>query len=154
MGAPGSGMKAAEQPTAEALLTAFKTIPAAERRKHASVLNYWLSIRGDKEFPPLHDLDPLEPGVVIAAGLVEVDAEHSAGAAGADHRGMAAVFFHPFADGVVIGRGLCARHAGSPWQVADIRDTNDQTSDPVPAPQWRAALDHRLRKRRRVMPFR
>jgi hypothetical protein len=23
------------------------------------VLNYWLSIRGDKEFPPLHDLDPL-----------------------------------------------------------------------------------------------
>jgi len=24
------------------------------------VLNYWLSIRGDKEFPPLHDLDPLE----------------------------------------------------------------------------------------------
>jgi hypothetical protein len=60
MGAPGSGMKAAEQPTAEALLTAFKTIPAAERRKHASVLNYWLSIRGDKEFPPLHDLDPLE----------------------------------------------------------------------------------------------
>jgi hypothetical protein len=24
------------------------------------VLDYWLSIRGDKEFPPLHDLDPLE----------------------------------------------------------------------------------------------
>ena len=24
------------------------------------MLNYWLSIRGDKEFPPLHDLDPLE----------------------------------------------------------------------------------------------
>src|SRR6476660_9844589 len=60
MGAPGSGMKAADQPTAETLLTAFKTISAAERRKHASVLNYWLSIRGDKEFPPLHDLDPLE----------------------------------------------------------------------------------------------
>jgi len=60
MGAPGSGMKAADQPTAETLLTAFKTINAAERRKHASVLNYWLSIRGDKEFPPLHDLDPLE----------------------------------------------------------------------------------------------
>ena len=33
---------------------------SAERRRHASVLNYWLSIRGDKEFPPLHDLDPLE----------------------------------------------------------------------------------------------
>jgi hypothetical protein len=53
-------MKAAEQPAAETLLTAFKTIDAAERRRHASVLNYWLSIRGDKEFPPLHDLDPLE----------------------------------------------------------------------------------------------
>src|SRR5689334_15348952 len=60
MGAPGSGTKSAEQPAAETLLTAFKTIDAAERRKHASVLNYWLSIRGDKEFPPLHDLDPLE----------------------------------------------------------------------------------------------
>src|SRR5437764_11554013 len=60
MGAPGSGMKAGEQPAAETLLSAFRTIPAAERRRHASVLNYWLSIRGDKEFPPLHDLDPLE----------------------------------------------------------------------------------------------
>src|SRR5438046_3034456 len=60
MGAPSQGMKAAEQPAAETLLTAFKTINASERRKHASVLNYWLSIRGDKEFPPLHDLDPLE----------------------------------------------------------------------------------------------
>ena len=59
MGAPSSGMQAAEQPSAEALLGAFKTIKAAERGKHASVLNYWLSIRGDKEFPPLHDLDPL-----------------------------------------------------------------------------------------------
>jgi hypothetical protein len=60
MGAPSSGMQAGEQASAEALLGAFKTIKAAERRKHASVLNYWLSIRGDKEFPPLHDLDPLE----------------------------------------------------------------------------------------------
>lgn len=60
MGAPSSGMKAIEQPAAETLLTAFKTIDAKERRRHASVLNYWLSIRGDKEFPPLHDLDPLE----------------------------------------------------------------------------------------------
>ena len=60
MGAPGSGMQAAEQPSVEALLSAFKTIDPSERRKHASVLNYWLSIRGDKEFPPLHDLDPLE----------------------------------------------------------------------------------------------
>jgi hypothetical protein len=60
MGAPGSGTKAAEQPAAETLLNAFKTISATERRRHASVLNYWLSIRGDKEFPPLHDLYPLE----------------------------------------------------------------------------------------------
>ena len=60
MGAPSSGMQTGEQASAEALLGAFKTIKAAERRKHASVLNYWLSIRGDKEFPPLHDLDPLE----------------------------------------------------------------------------------------------
>src|SRR5438270_1068214 len=61
MGAPGAGMKAVDQPAAESLLTAFKTLSAAERRRHASVLNYWLSVRGDKEFPPLHDLDPLEP---------------------------------------------------------------------------------------------
>ena len=60
MGASASGMKAAEQPAAESLLTAFKTLSASERRRHASVLNYWLSVRGDKEFPPLHDLDPLE----------------------------------------------------------------------------------------------
>jgi hypothetical protein len=60
MGVPGSGMEAVEQPAAETLLSAFKTIDATERRKHASLLNYWLSIRGDKEFPPLHDLDPLE----------------------------------------------------------------------------------------------
>jgi len=60
MGAPVSDMQAGEQPTAEALLGAFKTINAAERRKHATVLNYWLSIRGDRELPPLHDLDPLE----------------------------------------------------------------------------------------------
>ena len=60
MGAPESGMQAAEQPTAETLLTAFRTIKAAERVKHDGVLDYWLSIRGDKEFPPLHDLDPLE----------------------------------------------------------------------------------------------
>lgn len=60
MGAPESGMQAAEQPTAETLLTALRTIKPAERAKHESVLDYWQSIRGDKEFPPLHDLDPLE----------------------------------------------------------------------------------------------
>ena len=60
MGAPDSGMQAAEQSTAESLLSAFRTIKPQERQKHATVLDYWLSIRGDKEFPPLHDLDPLE----------------------------------------------------------------------------------------------
>jgi chemotaxis protein histidine kinase CheA len=60
MGAPEREMEAADLPAAESLLDSFKTISAAERRRHASVLNYWLSIRGDKEFPPLHDLDPLE----------------------------------------------------------------------------------------------
>src|SRR5436305_2945699 len=60
MGAPSTGMQGGEQASAAAMLGAFKTVKASERRKHASVLNYWLSIRGDKEFPPLHDLDPLE----------------------------------------------------------------------------------------------
>ncbi len=60
MGAPDTGMQAAEYSAAETLLTAFRTIKPAERQKHATVLDYWLSIRGDKEFPPLHDLDPLE----------------------------------------------------------------------------------------------
>lgn len=60
MGAPESGLEPAGQATAETLLTAFRTIRDAERARHACVLEYWLSIRGDKEFPPLHDLDPLE----------------------------------------------------------------------------------------------
>ena len=60
MGAPSSDMEAAEQPAAENLLGAFKKISASDRGKHARVLNYWLSIRGDKEFPSLHDLDPLQ----------------------------------------------------------------------------------------------
>src|SRR6186997_191837 len=59
MGAPESGIDAAGSPRAEELLT-FRTIKAPERARHESVLDYWLSIRGDKEFPPLHDLDPLE----------------------------------------------------------------------------------------------
>ena len=60
MGAPNRAMQAADQPAAEALLSAFKSIDPAERQRHAQVLSYWQSIRGDKEFPPLHDLDPLE----------------------------------------------------------------------------------------------
>jgi hypothetical protein len=60
MGAPEKGMEATERPAAETLLTALRTIKVAERQRHETVLDYWLSIRGDKEFPPLHDLDPLE----------------------------------------------------------------------------------------------
>src|SRR6266496_2846563 len=60
MGAPDSGMQAAGRPQADELLSAFRTISPTERCRHANVLDYWLSIRGDKEFPPLHDLDPLE----------------------------------------------------------------------------------------------
>lgn len=60
MGAPVPEMEPTENSTAEALLSSLKTIAAAERRKHASVFNYWLSIRGDRLFPPIRDLDPLE----------------------------------------------------------------------------------------------
>lgn len=60
MGAPNPEMTAADMPSAESLLGALKTIQPSEKLKHASVLDYWLSIRGDREFPPLHDLDPLE----------------------------------------------------------------------------------------------
>src|SRR5690349_21971102 len=59
MGAPVSDVKAAET-SAESLLESFKSIDAAERRRHATVLNYWLSIKGDKDVAPIRDLDPLE----------------------------------------------------------------------------------------------
>jgi hypothetical protein len=60
VGVPGSDMQPAEQPAADTLLDSLKTIDASGRRRHATVLDYWLSIRGDREFPPLHDLDPLQ----------------------------------------------------------------------------------------------
>ncbi|MEO7365799.1 MAG: hypothetical protein ABIW03_05730 [Sphingomicrobium sp.] len=60
MGVAGSDMHAADQSAADGLLNAFKTIDPAAKGRHASVLDYWLSIRGDREFPPLHDLDPLQ----------------------------------------------------------------------------------------------
>ena len=60
MGAPVEGFEAAEDSTAEALLGSLKGIAAVERRKHASIFNYWLSIRGKRAFPPIRDLDPLE----------------------------------------------------------------------------------------------
>ena len=60
MGAPVKDISAAEATSAEALLTALSTIDPAERRRHASVFNYWLSIRGNRQFPAIRDLDPLE----------------------------------------------------------------------------------------------
>lgn len=60
MGVPVPEMNPADDATAEALLSSLRTIAAGERRKHASVFNYWLSIRGDRQFPPIRDLDPLE----------------------------------------------------------------------------------------------
>ena len=60
MGAPIPEMNPVEDASAEALLSSLKTIAATERRKHASVFNYWLSIRRDRQFPPIRDLDPLE----------------------------------------------------------------------------------------------
>ena len=60
MGAPAQDIKAADESSAEALLTSLRTIDPAERRRHASVFNYWLSIRGTRQFPAIRDLDPLE----------------------------------------------------------------------------------------------
>ena len=60
MGAPSKDITAADTTSAEALLTSLRTIDPAERRKHASVFNYWLSIRGTRQFPAIRDLDPLE----------------------------------------------------------------------------------------------
>lgn len=60
MGAPVAKVEAIDNSTAEALLSSLEGMAAAERRKHASIFNYWLSIRGDRQFPPIRDLDPLE----------------------------------------------------------------------------------------------
>ncbi len=60
MGAPMPDMEPVENTSAEALLSSLKTIDPGERRKHASVFNYWLSIRANRQFPPIRDLDPLE----------------------------------------------------------------------------------------------
>ena len=60
MGVPVPETMTAEELTAESLLSSLRTIAAPERRKHASVYNYWLAIRRDREFPPIRDLDPLE----------------------------------------------------------------------------------------------
>jgi len=100
MGLPKTGVEAADQPAAEGLLSAFKTIDSAERQRHAQVLSYWLSIRGDKEFPPLHDLDPLE---ISDAGPSSVLVELISGGHDADIRHL----------------GEALRHEGWPEQIMD-----------------------------------
>jgi hypothetical protein len=63
MGAPAPEINAeteAEFYAAEGFTAALRTISPPERRKHASVYNYWLSIKRDRQFPPIRDLDPLE----------------------------------------------------------------------------------------------
>ena len=60
MGVPIPKLDSVGDHSAEALLDSLKTIDPAERRKHATVFNYWLSIRSNRQFPPIRDLDPLE----------------------------------------------------------------------------------------------
>ena len=60
MGAHMPDLEPVENASAEGLLSSLTTIDPAERRKHASVFNYWLSIRGPRQFPPIRDFDPLE----------------------------------------------------------------------------------------------
>lgn len=100
MGVPKTSVEAADQPAAEGLLSALKTIDSAERQRHAQVLSYWLSIRGDKEFPPLHDLDPLE---ISDAGPSSVLVELISGGHDADIRHL----------------GEALRHEGWPEQIMD-----------------------------------
>jgi hypothetical protein len=63
MGAPAPEMNPenlADEHSAEIFVGSLRTISPPERRKHASVYNYWLSIRRERQFPPIRDLDPLE----------------------------------------------------------------------------------------------
>ena len=83
MGAPAGDMKAVDNASAEELLSGFKDISPAERRRHATVFNYWLSIRGDRAFPPIRDLDPLE---ISDAGPCSVLLEVMGGGDDADIR--------------------------------------------------------------------
>jgi hypothetical protein len=63
MGAPVPEMNpdiSVDEHSAEVFVSSLRTISPPERRKHASVYNYWLSIRRERQFPPIRDLDPLE----------------------------------------------------------------------------------------------
>ncbi|MBA3511852.1 hypothetical protein [Sphingomonas sp.] len=44
----------------EALFSSFKTIGDQERSRHSAVYDYWLAIRGTREFPSIRELDPLQ----------------------------------------------------------------------------------------------
>ena len=70
MGAPVSKIEAAEEKTAEELLSAFKHMEAGERRKHATMYNYWLAIRRGGQLPPIRDLDPLEISDAAPSGIL------------------------------------------------------------------------------------
>ena len=83
MGAPAGDMKAVDNASAEELLSGFKDVSPSERRRHATVFNYWLSIRGDRAFPPIRDLDPLE---ISDAGPCSVLLEVMGGGDDADIR--------------------------------------------------------------------
>jgi hypothetical protein len=87
MGVPVPEMtpEAVDEASAETLLSSLRTIAATERRKHASVYNYWLSIRGNREFPPIHDLDPLE---ISDAGACSILLEMVGGGEDAEIRHM------------------------------------------------------------------
>lgn len=97
MGAPAGDMKAVESTSAEALLDTFKEISPAERRRHATVFNYWLSIRGNRQFPPIRDLDPLE---ISDAGPCSVLLEVMGGGDDADIRHLG----HALKDGPKVDR--------------------------------------------------
>lgn len=70
MGAPISKMETAEEQTAEGLLASFKQTAATERRKHATVFNYWQAIRRDRDLPAIRDLDPLEISDLAPSSLL------------------------------------------------------------------------------------
>jgi hypothetical protein len=83
MGAHVPKPEPADNGSAEELLSSLTTITAKERRKHASVFNYWLSIRGSRQLPPIRDLDPLE---ISDAGPFSVLLEMIGGAEDAEIR--------------------------------------------------------------------
>ena len=60
MGAPVAGMEAGGPESADSLAGAFDGIDEGERSRHSAVVDYWRSIRGERDFPTIRDLDPLQ----------------------------------------------------------------------------------------------